>query len=161
MDGFADTHHYNWWIINQNNGILTLGQKLFQSILKWNQNEFDQSISAIDRRWELDLSRSFNFRPGLKYLMSISCSTLFCSSNINEFKINVLEFFDLGDAPFYPVKNVVFDRCVFSECAFVRDKDIDPPLEVQFRHCTFMDMDAALKNIPAENLSNSISEIVT
>jgi uncharacterized protein YjbI with pentapeptide repeats len=58
-------------------------------------------------------------------------------------------------------KNVVFDRCVFSECAFVRDKDIDPPLEVQFRHCTFMDMDAALKNIPAENLSNSISEIVT
>lgn len=58
-------------------------------------------------------------------------------------------------------KNVVFDRCVFSECAFARGKDTDPPLNAQFRHCTFMGMDAALKNVPAENISDQISEIAT
>lgn len=58
-------------------------------------------------------------------------------------------------------KNVIFDRCVFSQSVFSRDKGSDAPLGAQFRHCTFIDMEASLKNIPAENISNAIFESKT
>ena len=57
--------------------------------------------------------------------------------------------------------NVVFDRCVFSECVFTQSKKSDPPPDAQFRHCTFMDMDGSLKNIPTKNISNPISGLKT
>ena len=54
--------------------------------------------------------------------------------------------------------NVVFDRCVFLECDFLQGKKTDRSLDAQFRHCTFMNMDTSLRNIPVENISSSITE---
>ena len=59
------------------------------------------------------------------------------------------------------LENTVFDRCVFTQCAFVHDKKTSPALGAQFRHCTFMNMDTALQNIPVENVQNSIPQYVS
>jgi uncharacterized protein YjbI with pentapeptide repeats len=58
-------------------------------------------------------------------------------------------------------KNVVFDRCVFSQIVFSKENDTGPIFGAEFRHCTFMDMETSVKNIAAENISNSISEFET
>lgn len=57
-------------------------------------------------------------------------------------------------------ENTIFDRCVFTQSAFAHDPKPSPTLDAQFRHCTFMDMDSALGNIPVENVENSIPQHV-
>ena len=74
-----------------------------------------------NRKWELDLPTRF-IRVGYKFLVILSCSTLWCKYDENknnaimEYDNNAIyyihnsfiEFFDLGNVPFYEVLNVTF-----------------------------------------------------
>ena len=57
-------------------------------------------------------------------------------------------------------ENTIFDRCVFTQCIFPNDTNSVPTLGAHFRHCTFIDMDSALKNIPVESVENLIPQYV-
>jgi len=54
-------------------------------------------------------------------------------------------------------ENVVFDRCVFSKSLFSTPKNIRSLIDLEFRHCTFLDMETALKDVPNEKLIGTIS----
>jgi len=56
-------------------------------------------------------------------------------------------------------ENVVFDRCIFSNCAFSPNRDLSVSMDAKFYHCTFMNMDRALKDIPSRNVIDSISAV--
>lgn len=56
------------------------------------------------------------------------------------------------------LENVVFDRCVFTQCEFSRNNDTAHSFNTQFRHCTFIDMETALQDIPTENIESIISQ---
>lgn len=56
------------------------------------------------------------------------------------------------------LESVVFDRCIFTQCDFSKTYDTNDPFNAQFRHCTFIDMETALRNMPAENIKNIIPQ---
>ena len=55
-------------------------------------------------------------------------------------------------------KMVVFDRCVFTRSDFSKIKESPFSFDIQFRHCTFIDMESAFNNIPSERIENTIHQ---
>ena len=56
-------------------------------------------------------------------------------------------------------ENVIFDRCVFTESSFSRMDNLNSGIGAKFRHCSFLEMDEALRLIPEENLTGTIYSI--
>eukprot|EP01083_Nonionella_stella_P131862 400875_1 len=112
LDGYDDTHHFDIWIDEGFN--IDGAVKLYQSIIKHNE--------LLGSTMEQTQMNDVYYRRGYRFLVVVSCSTLWCFNgeynmstaskmrlDDNEYyteHTNLVEFFDFGDKPFYSVVNI-------------------------------------------------------
>lgn len=120
------------------------------SATRFIRSTFEQSSFY---EWRVDQS-SFNncFFQGTRVQGAI-----FSDCQLNEVSFSQCHF---SDVEFIATgfKTVIFDRCVFSKSSFSEKREPKSIIQPTFRHCTFLDMDAAVNKIPAENMKGRIPQ---
>ncbi len=87
---------------------------------------------------------------GASFQGGIFSNCEFKDTYFSQCQFSDIEFFDSS------YENIIFDRCVFSRTIFSRMGQEESLRSVIFRHCTFLDMEKVVDNIPVDCLENSI-----